>query len=227
MRAIPRIALLFLGTAAANAQDIPGCVLATGYERAEPPLRRSAVPDDPPPGPRVRIESLRRGFDDGTARSCSNAGVLELVINPRDVGQTDIYSFEIADGSLPEGLLPERYVEAIELRPGEHGFRFYWLDLPPGAEQLQPLDAVIRIQRTNFAGQRSSPVVLEIADPGGTPASTARLWNSTWLWAGVAAVLLAVVWLRTSARRRKSGRRDELAEIQARLRELANEKKRD
>lgn len=227
MRAIPHIAFLLIAAAAAEAQDIPGCVLPVGYERAEPPLRRSELQDEPLPGPRIRIESLRRGFDDGNTQSCSNAGVLELVINSSDVGPTDIYSFEVANGTLPDGLLPERYVEPVELRPGEHGFRFYWLDLPPGADQLTPLDAVVRIRRTNFSGLSSAPMVLDIVDPGGTPASTGGIFDSTWLWVGVALLLLVVVWRRTSAGRRRSGRDSELAEIQARLRELADQKKRD
>ena len=135
-------------------------MLPRGYERAEPPLRSSAAQDDPLPGPRLRIESLRRGFDDGVARSCSSAGVLELVIDPRDVGPTDIYRFELADGSLPEGLLPSGYVEPIELRPAEFGFRFHWLDLPEGTDQLMPLEATIRIRRADFAGLTSAPMVL-------------------------------------------------------------------
>jgi len=225
MRAIPRFVSLYLIAVAAHGQDIPGCILPAGYERAEPPLRRNELQRDPLPGPRLRIESLRRGFDDGIERSCSNAGVLELVINSSDIGPTDIYSFEIAEGTLPDGLLPQRYVEPVELRPGQQGFRLYWLDLPPGADQLAPLDAVIRIRRTTYAGLSSAPMVLAITDAGGAPARTARAWNSTWLWTGVAAILLTLVWLRT--RRRRSGRSSELAEIQQRLRELAKESERD
>jgi hypothetical protein len=225
MRAYARILCLALLSIAAHGQEIPGCILPAGYERAQPP-RPSALRDAAPPGPRIRVQSLRRGFDDGRGRSCSNAGELQLVIDSRDVGPTDVYSFELVSGTLPERLLPQGYVEPVELSPGQHGFRFFWLDLVPGAPELETLDAVVRINRASFAGVRSEPMVLEIYDPGGTPASTSGRWNSPVVWVVIAIVALAVTALRMKAFRRPSRRRDELAEIQARLRELAEEKRR-
>ncbi len=226
MRALVRAACLVLAAGAVHGQVIPGCPVPAGYERAQPP-RPSALREDPPPGPRIRVESLRRGFDDGRGRSCSNAGELMLVIDARDVSPTDVYSFELVSGNLPEGLLPQGYVEPVELSAGQHGFRFFWVDLAPGTQELEPLDAVIRINRTSFAGVRSEPMVLEIYDAGGAPEITSGRWNSPLVWVIVALVLLVFIGVRMKAFRRPSQRRDELAAIQARLRELADEKRRD
>jgi hypothetical protein len=152
-------------------------------------------------------------------------GVLTLELDPRSIGPTEVYSFELAGGTLPNGLLPGGYVRSVEIGDGRQGFRFYWLDLAPGATQLVPLDAVIRINRSTFAGVRSEPMVLDVVDSGGQPETTSRLWNSTGIWIGVALVLLVFVSLRMRAFRRPGRRRDDLAAIQARLRTLAEEKK--
>ena len=218
--------LCLLLVVAAQAQEIPGCILPVGYDRAQPP-RINTSQTALLPGPRLRLESIRRGFDDGVPRSCSNAGVLTLRLDPRDVAPTDVYSFEVATGRLPADLLPEGYVEPIELPSGDFGFRFLWLDLPAGSRELAPLVAVVRINRVSFSGNRSEAMLLDVLDPGGTAATTARNWNSSLLWAVVAGILLVLVWLRTTGKtRRRMRRKNDLEEIQARLRELANDKKR-
>lgn len=226
MRVIASILCFGCFAAAAHAQSFPGCDLPAGYERAEPP-RPSVLSDNPDPGPQVRVELLRRGFDDGNPRSCSNVGVLTLVLDPGSIGPTEVYSFEVAGGSLPSGLLPGGYVESVELGGNQRGFRFYWLDLAPDDDELAPLNGVIRIVRSTFAGVRSEPMVLNIADPGGVPEATSRGWNSTSIWIGIALVLLAFVSMRMKVFRRSGRRRDELAEIQERLRALADEKRAD
>jgi hypothetical protein len=218
-----RIVCFSFIAAAAHAQSFPGCELPAGYERAERP-RLSLATGEPLPGPEVYIESLRRGFDDGNPRSCSNVGVLTLVLDPRTITATEVYSFDIAGGTLPAGLLPNGYVESVDLGAEQRGFRFYWLDLAPDADELAPLDGVIRINRTTYAGEPAIPMVLEVVDRGGVPERTSRLWNSTGIWIGVTLILLAFVSLRLKAFRRTGRRKDDLAAIQARLKELAAEK---
>jgi hypothetical protein len=208
--------------AAANAQPFPGCDLPPGFERAERP-RLSISSSEPGPGPQIRVESLRRGFDDGNQRSCSNIGVLTLVLDPQTMTETEVYSFEVAQGRLPQGLLPGGYVESVDLGSGQRGFRFYWPDLRAGDDELAPIGAVVRINRTFYDGTRSEPMVLDIFDAGGAPETTSNIWNSTVVWIVVAALLLAIVSLRMKAFRRSGRRQDELADIQSRLRQLAAE----
>lgn len=207
----------------AGAQTFPGCDLPAGYERAERP-RLSLASDDPRPGPGLRVESVRRGFDDGNERSCSNVGVLTLVLDPQSVTETEVYSFEVAEGRLPRGLLPNGYVESVDLGAGQRGFRFYWLDLAPGDAELAPIGAALRISRTFYDGSRSEPMIVDVFDAGGAPDSTARIWDSPLTWIAVAVLLLAVVAARMKVFRRAGGRSDELAQIQARLRQLAADK---
>ncbi len=223
LRALACGICLSVFAASGSAQSIPGCVMPIGYERAQPP-RASAAQNELLDGPRILIDSLRRGFEDGKPRSCSNAGVITLVIDPNDVSPTDVYSFEVASGRLPDGLLPSGYVEPIDIGSGRQGFRFTWLDLAPGDATLASIDAVIRINRISFAGERSEPMLLPIIDVGGAPASTSRLWNSTFVWIAVALVLLVYVGMRMKLFRRPGRRSDELAAIQTRLRELAADK---
>ena len=147
-----------------------------------------------------------------------------IVLDPRTITETEVYSFGVAGGTLPQGLLPNGYVESVELGAGQRGFHFYWLDLAPSADELVPLNGVIRINRTTYSGELSTPMVLEIADRGGVPERTSRLWNSTSIWIGVTLILLAFVSLRMKAFRRPGRRKDDLAAIQARLKELAAEK---
>jgi uncharacterized membrane protein len=70
-------------------------------------------------------------------------------------------------------------------------------------------------------------MLLEIYDAGGAPETTSGRWNSPLIWVVVALVLLVFIGVRMKAFRRPSQRKDELAAIQARLRELADEKRRD
>ena len=192
----------------AQAQRIPGCAMPPGYERAQPP-RLSAAQTQLRERPLILIDSLRRGFDDGNPRSCSNAGVLTLVISETDRAPTEVYSFEIAQGSLPEGLLPSGYVEPIDIGSGRQGFRFSWLDLRAGSQMLASIDGVIRITRVSFAGERSEPLLVPIIDAGGEAArSTSRLWNSTFVWIIVALALLVFIGMRMKLFRRRGRRSD-------------------
>ena len=202
-----------------------GCSFPPGYESAQPP-RINAAQTELLPGPRIYLESISRGFSSGNFDTCSDSGSITLIIDPRDVSPTDLYAFEVADGAFPDAVLPEGYVEPVELASGETGFSFHWLDLPPGAQELQPIDAMVRINRISWAGELSTPMLLRIESPGGAPVRATQAWNSIVMWIGVAIVLLALVSFRSNAFKRSSGSKAELAAIQARLRELAEEKKR-
>jgi hypothetical protein len=207
------------------AQNIPGCAMPPGYERAQPP-RLSAAQTQLRERPSVLIDSLRRGFDDGNPRSCSNAGVLTLVINESDTAPTEVYEFDVAEGSLPQGMLPSGYVEPIDISSGRQGFRFSWLDLREGSDTLASIDAVLSITRVSYAGERSEPLLVPIMDAGGVAArSTSPLWNSTIVWIGVALVLLVFIGMRMKLFSSSGRRQDDLEAIQARLRTLADEKR--
>ena len=151
--------------------------------------------------------------------------MLTLAIGETDTAPTEVYTFELAEGSLPDGLLPSGYVEPIDIGSGRQGFRFAWLDLRAGAQTLAAIDGVMRITRVSFAGERSEPLLVPIIDAGGEAArSTSPLWNSTLVWVVVALALLGFIGMRMKLFRRPGKRSDELAEIQARLRELAADK---
>lgn len=226
--AAARVRLILIACVCCSA-PAAGCDFPPGFSSAQTPRSNSAQ-QELLAGPRIYVESIRRGFIDRNFASCAQAGVITLILDPRDISPTDVYSFEPVDGTLPGEVLPRGNVRPVELESGQTGFAFHWNDLLPGAQSLETIDALIRINRISFAGDRSAPLLLRLESAGGPPASPAlslQNWNAIAMWVAAALVLLVIVSLRMKAFRRPSRRRDDLAAIQARLRVLANEKRAD
>lgn len=117
--------------------------------------------------PALRLESLRRGFDDGQSDSCSTFGELTLVVEDSITASAAVYFFEVTGGGFPERIFPNQLTAPIELANKELGFVFHWLDLPAGADRLDPIDATITVRRISALGTASEPTTLRIVHGGG------------------------------------------------------------
>lgn len=219
---------LLCGWCPAFAQ-ISACDAAPGWQAAQSP-RLNTAQRELLPGPRIYLESVRRGFFGSNLSACADSGVITVMIDARDVSPTDVYSFELADGAIAQDALPGGFVRPIELDSGETGFQFRWLDLRAGARELEPIDAVVRIRRVSFAGDRSEAMLLAIDSPGGpaaAPTLALRNWMGTVVWIVAAVLLFAFIGRRMRAFRPGARRENQLAAIQARLHTLAQSKRED
>lgn len=143
------------------------CSLSPGYRFADPQRDAGLEPRTRvPPAPSVSVE-LRRGFDAGGFGSCTETGVLTLSIDDRGAAIGDAYLFTTS-GRLPDGVVvPNGLIVPVELDDGRIGFRFDWLDLPPGADILAPIDATIAVRRISVFGLASTPTQLRVTHAGG------------------------------------------------------------
>jgi hypothetical protein len=156
------LALMLFGFAADPAL---GCSFAAGY-------REFAAGSDTPPAadaavvtPRMYVDELRRGYDDGNFASCSDAGILTIVIQDGAAAQDLGFDFILESGAFPDAVLPERIVSPIELGDGLWGFSFVWLDLPAGKAEVDPIDVRIAVRAVSIRQQWGEKVFLDVQDP--------------------------------------------------------------
>ncbi len=213
------VAICFAGFAGPAAS----CEPAPGFELAERP--RLQAPSSPlPRAPSVWVESIRRGFIDDDPESCANHAELILGIRAAEHSPTAVYLFEIAEGALPQGVLPDQHIEPIQLGRDVLGFRFSWLDLTAGQSVLAPIGAVVRVTRVSFAGEASEPALVRVIDAGGPPATTEKEWNSMLIWVGLAIALFAAFYLRSPHFKNRNAHDAKLEAIQKRLAAMAKER---
>jgi hypothetical protein len=143
------------------------CDFMPGYQSVVPtPILGGSVAEIPGP-PEISVAELRRGFDDGNAASCSDAGILRLRVSRTEGESIAGYLFELKNGDFPEATLSDGYVMPVLLGKGGRGFRFVWLDLPRGSRILKPIDATISVRQLSSGGYLSEPVLLHISHRGG------------------------------------------------------------
>jgi hypothetical protein len=159
--------VLAIAFAALAGLDARACSPPPGYRIVEAPAAGIETRARIPPQPMLRVQSLTRGFDDGMGTSCSDTGVLTLVVEDAAENGGTAYFFDVTDGRAPADLLPRRLITPVELETGEVGFVFRWLDLPPGATSLEPIVATIEARRISQFGLASAPATVRIAHAGG------------------------------------------------------------
>lgn len=150
------------------------CDFPYGWELGPPPLTPALEGEIPPDAPRIEVLSLERGFNDGQPFSCSDAGILTLVVRGPDSGRRAGYLFELVESrdAFPDQVLPDLVIAPIELGDGLKGFRFVWLDLPHGQRTLSPVDVVIEVRLIVRPGLVSEPTRVEVKHPGGRPSAS-------------------------------------------------------
>lgn len=157
--------------------DAAACSFAPGYEIAKPPSRFPAEwSSSSLAPPSVSLFSLHRGFGVPDGTSCTDAGILAVLLERAD---PDIagYTFELVDGTFPDRVLPEAIITPVDYEDGKRGFTFIWLDLPRGSTVLKPIDATIEVRQISTAGVESEPALLHVRDPGGSSLDPSRRWE--------------------------------------------------
>lgn len=157
-----------IAVAALAGTDARGCSPPPGYRIVEAPIASIESRTRVPPPPTLRLESLARGFDDGIEASCSNRGVLTLVVEDETGDDGTAYLFDVKEGRAPADLVPSGLMLPITLETGEPGFVFRWLDLSSGAAALEPIVATIEARRISQYGLASAPTTVRVAHAGGT-----------------------------------------------------------
>jgi hypothetical protein len=161
-----RALLLFVFIASISPASL-ACSFGAGYTVAQPPnwqYRREGGKEPLPPS--ITILTLKRGFDDGNAGSCSDAGVLELEIRGFDSKEVWGLRFELVSGAFPDFVIPIEYVLPI-CEDERRIFRFAWLDLPRGQTHASLVDARIAVRQISYDGLESEPAYVNVAHPGG------------------------------------------------------------
>ena len=163
--ALPAIITMALG--ATNAAV--ACSFGPGYEIAKPPSgflvqRESFVPQPP----RVSLLALERAYGVADGASCNDAGILTILLEGGTHPDIAGYAFRVVDGVFPDGVFPEAIVLPVDIGDGMQGFRFVWLDLAVGSDELAPIVAEIEVRQIARNGTEGEPASLFINDPGGS-----------------------------------------------------------
>ena len=142
------------------------CSFLPGYNVGEP-FSDVKIPKGVIPKPPVISKfTITRGYDDGNGGSCSDAGILRIVLGKSEGVYIQSYEIRVASGSLPEHLIPEFFITPIRFASGEQGFDFYWLDMPQGSTELKVIDAVLEIRQLTYGGRLSEPSYVRVINLG-------------------------------------------------------------
>ena len=164
IKSIPRFALLLVLTASSN---VLACSFAPGYQQFRFSENRVIGTGEAPPTPTVSVGAIKRGFDDGNFASCSDAGVLTLVVESHKRYDTTGYLFRLESGSLGSTEFLGEYLAPIELDDGIYGFRIVWLDWTRGQRRTAPVSARLAVRAVSATGVESGEIVVDIRHPGG------------------------------------------------------------
>ena len=141
------------------ASTIYACRFAPGYRLFELNPRAVPLSGDAPAPPEVRVQLLKRGFDDGDFASCSDAVVLTIELGDGEADRKIGYIFTIESGPIHDKKLPDEVVAPIELSDGRPGFYFVWLDYGTN------ITATLKIQSVSTTGVEGGVSFLAIDDP--------------------------------------------------------------
>ena len=146
-------------------QGALACSFAPGYRTFELSSTRPPNTGPTPTTPTLALRSIKRGTDDGDFASCSDAGILTIVVNKPEAAENKGFLFELESGSFPDKVLPDDVVSPIELEDGSLGFYFVWLDLPAGTRSVDPIDVRISIRAVSPTMVEGPRVFLEVRNP--------------------------------------------------------------
>jgi len=142
------------------------CTFAPGYELFRYSETKLIGTGETPGAPTVSVKSIERGFDDGDFASCSDAGVLTLVVANHETRNDTGYLFRLESGSLGSTAFLEEILAPIEIEEGQFGFRIVWLDWVKGQRGLAPVSAKLGVRAVSNTGVESEEIIVQIEHPG-------------------------------------------------------------
>ena len=137
-----------------------GCSFSPSY-RSTPFLTvPSSGTEIKPSSPEIEVSKIKRGYDDRSHSSCSDAGVIELKVSDADVG----YVLHLVKPEEHRYTIPDGLYGAVVEEDGNY-IRFIWFD---GSDNVQePISIQLEVKAMSRNGILSDPVYIEIAHSGG------------------------------------------------------------
>lgn len=159
-----RLPLLVLLAATVPFCAAAACSVAPGFEPYSPD---GSLAGEAPAIPDVRIGTITRGQDGTRPGSCADLASITFIVEATGEGGGTAYELQLSRGSLPQPVLPDGPVLAIEQDNGTHTITVTWFEYPVNPERSEALDALIDVRAVSPTGRRSEPVTLHLRHPGG------------------------------------------------------------
>ena len=139
--------------------DSSACSFSPGHASFAFSTRHAPYSGDAPPIPKVSVQSLKRGYDDGNGASCSDAGILTVVLSKGEEDREVGYMFKLVSGSFHDTVFLDSILAPIELEEGVYGFYFVWLD------SAGPIEAQFEVRAVSRTGVEGAAVTLTAQSP--------------------------------------------------------------
>lgn len=145
--------------------DSSACSFAPGYRTFELISTQPPNSGPPPITPGLSVHSIERGTDDGNFASCSDAGILTILIDIPEPARNLGFLFELESGSFPDKVLPDEVVAPVDLGDGLLGFYFVWLDRPAASSGVEAIDVRVSVRAISPTMVEGPKVFLDNRDP--------------------------------------------------------------
>ena len=142
------------------------CSFAPGYQLFRFSETELIGTGEAPYAPAITVGSIKRGFDDGNPASCSDAGILTLVVEGYDPGDRTGFLFRLDAGSLGGTEFQDEILAPIELEKGVFGFRIVWLDWVKGQRTQTQISATLGVRAVSDTGVESEEVLVQVEHAG-------------------------------------------------------------
>jgi len=157
---VRRFSVIFLVLVALGSNIADACSPSPGWVQLNwPPEPENLDVSERPQAPKVRLGNIYRGYDDGFPGSCSDFGMLEIVV-AEDAPVA--YEFEVVGGALPEELFPD--VPVTPFVGNEGILKFHWVEGYAG--EVSRIEATVEVRQVYANGFRSNPETLKLEHPG-------------------------------------------------------------
>ncbi|MCG7530873.1 hypothetical protein MHM98_05815 [Psychrobium sp. MM17-31] len=113
--------------------------------------------------PNFKVESIKRGSDDGNFASCSDAGVLKLR-NSNHSSDQQGYVFEVVEGAYKEPIFSGDILFPDKLWHDKSLYKIIWFD--GNTNEQEPFNILVKITAVSISGDKSEPQYLAIKHSG-------------------------------------------------------------